>query len=442
MSLEDGLRLVAERARLLQLLPDEGCMAAISASREKVAAALASYDPAFIAIAAVNGPASVTVSGRRELVATLSASFVSNGFDVKQLRVARSGHSALVDPILAPLERVLRTVNFAAPQIPLVSNVTGAMWPWDRAPDAEYWLRHTREPVLFADGIATLADLGYRTYLEIGPGTDMLGMALANLPSDEDVLMLPSLRPRRPDWDVLLSTVSQLYVRGAELNWEAFDSDYERTQVRLPNYPFERVRCWHDITSSTPVGSGGPADDLDGLDDLDLISHLATASSGTRSAARSTSPTGMPAGLMTADELLEIDPAGREGALVAQLVRTVQHELGYRSHAIDPDEPLSNLGLDSLMAVELRNEIQIQLGVSLSVASFLRGATIRSVAHSVVTELVEGPADDEGEIETRDISPIRRVARADDVAAALLREVEELADRQDAPVAVGERTDD
>ena len=432
MSLEDGLRLVTERARLLHQLPDEGAMAAISTSRERVAAALAAQDPTTISIAAVNGPSSVTVSGRREVVAAVCTSFASSGVEVKPLRVPRSGHSPLVEPVLAPLEEVLRTVRFAPPQIPLVSNVTGEMWPWDQAPDADYWLRHTREPVLFADGIATLADLGYRTYLEIGPGTDMLGMALATLPPDGDVLMLPSLRPRRPDWDVLLSTVSRLYVLGADLDWAAFDRDYQRTRVRLPSYPFESVRCWHDIVPGALLAPSRPADELD---------LAAQRSIDARGTARGSSPTGTPAGLMTAADLLAMDPPGRVDALVAQLVRIVKDELGYRSATIDPDEPLSNVGLDSLMAVELRNEIQIQLGVSLTVASFLRGATIRSVAQAVVTKITAGPAD--GDVELTGAggsSSIRRVERAEDAAAELLRQIEELADEQGAPAAAGERT--
>jgi acyl transferase domain-containing protein len=480
MSLDDGLSLVAERARLLQQLPDVGAMAAIFAPRDKVAAELASHDPATIAIAAVNGPANTTVSGLRDSVAALCATFEARGVEVKLLHVPRPGHSPLVEPMLAPLAAALRQVTFAPPRIPLVSNLTGQLWPWDRVPDAEYWCRHTRQAVLFADGISTLAELGYRTFLEIGPATNLLGLAREILPPDGDVLMLPSLRPQQRDWDVLLSTVSQLYVHGGQLDWTGFDRDYQRTRVRLPRYPFDPVRCWHQITAGVPVAPNGRSEAVDPTGDR--VDEAATADP--RTPARS-----LAGNLITAAELQAIEPSARVDTLVGQLVRSVQRALGYRSTTVDPDDPLASLGLDSLMAVELRNEIQNRLGVSLTVASFLRGATIRSVATTVVAQLPghappdgpghappdrpghappDGPghappdrpghappdrpgygsAGEPGQARTGEPghapaaepepgrvadAPIRRVERVEDIAARLLAQIEDLPDEPAGP---------
>lgn len=415
LSLEDALPLVCERARLLGQIPEPGAMAAISAPAEDVAAELDRHDPQAVAVAAVNGPMGVTVSGRAEAVAAVAASFERRGVEVTRLPVAGPGHSPLVEPILEPLRRLLDRVPFAPPQIPWVTNVTGGLWPWDRAPDTDHWCRHTRQPVLFADGITTLADLGYRTFLEIGPGTDLLGMALASLPADTDALMLPSLRPPRSDWQTLTAAAARLYVNGADLDWLGFDRDHRRNRLRLPHYPFDAVRCWHEITPTR----WAPAPDADATADV-----LSPADPPAPPLAEPILPP-LADDLAAAAELLAMPPQERVDALVDQLRGVLQATLGYAS-PVDPDELLSNLGLDSLMAVELRNQIENRLGVPLTVVGFLRGATVRSLAETIVARLSGEP--DPGGVDPVDTTAIGPVERSDDLAARLLAQIEDLPD--------------
>ncbi len=173
--LEDGLRLIAERARLMQSLPPGGLMAAVFASPEHVQRTLTDAG-AGVSIAAFNGPQSVVVSGAEEAVRQLLAAFEAEGIKSKLLVTSHAFHSHLLDPILEPLGRFAGSLPSQPPQIKLVSNLTGR-WADERTyADPGYWVRHARSPVQFAAGMQTLAEGGCDVYLEIGPSPTLIGM--------------------------------------------------------------------------------------------------------------------------------------------------------------------------------------------------------------------------------------------------------------------------
>ena len=175
-----------------------------------------------------------------------------------------------------------------------MSNLTGKLWPWDKAPDADYWCRHARQPVRFAAGVSALRAMGYRTFLEAGPAPTLLGLIGDSLPADGD-LLLPSLRPKQDDWPVLLSTLSRLYVRGADIDWAAFDRGYRRARVPVPTYPFDRTRCWQvpaprdgdnpPGADAAQPGTGGTDGQAAGPGDDDLLYRLAWRPGGPAAAA-------------------------------------------------------------------------------------------------------------------------------------------------------------
>ncbi|MGW5937081.1 type I polyketide synthase [Streptomyces celluloflavus] len=285
MSLADGLKLTVARSRLMQSLADTGAMAAISASELEVAEEIADW-PDRISIAAVNGPASTTVSGDRELVERVCEVFSARDVRAKPLHITTSSHSPLIEPVLEPLRRAAEEITFTPPRIPLVSNLDGELWQWDQAPDADYWCRHARRPVRFAAGISTLLGLGYRTFIEVGPAPVLLGLVSDMLPPGHDALLLPSLRPQRNDWQVLSATVAQLHAAGADLDWAGFDAGYTRTKVRVPGYAFEQTSCWRAPRNAAVEAAGGqvdtcaqdgPAapDGADAFEDEDLLHRLA-----------------------------------------------------------------------------------------------------------------------------------------------------------------------
>jgi acyl transferase domain-containing protein/ubiquinone/menaquinone biosynthesis C-methylase UbiE/acyl carrier protein len=245
-SLEDGLKLIAARGRLMQALPQQGEMVALLTDEAQAQAAIQPYATE-VSIAAINGPQSLVISGRREAINTLCADLEAAGVKTKKLNVSHAFHSPLIEPMVAEFEQVARQVKFAAPQGKLISNLTGELATSSIA-TPQYWCRHLREPVRFAASMETLQQQGVEVFVELGPIPTLLGMGRACLPENNQ-LWLPSLRPGQEDWQQLLSSLAQLYVRGVPVNWLGFDQDYTRHRLPLPTYPWQRQRYWIEATA-------------------------------------------------------------------------------------------------------------------------------------------------------------------------------------------------
>jgi acyl transferase domain-containing protein len=166
-SLEEGLKLVAERAMLMQALPQTGEMVAVFAPESKVRAAIQPYSQE-IAIASIDGLENIVISGERSLVRAVVTTLEAEGIKTQHLRVSHAFHSPLVEPMLDAFETLASQIDFQTPCIPVISNLTGETLPAEYIPDAAYWRRHTREPVKFMAGIDTLFARGYKLFLEIG----------------------------------------------------------------------------------------------------------------------------------------------------------------------------------------------------------------------------------------------------------------------------------
>lgn len=262
-SLEDGLKLVAERARLMQALPQNGQMVAVFAN-ETMVSEVVQLHAQDVSIAAINGPQSVVISGKHEAVETIIANLQAERIKTKPLTVSHAFHSPLIEPMLKDFDRVTREMTFFSPQIHLISNVSGQLATGEIA-TPEYWRQHTRRPVRFAAGMETLFKQGYEVFLEIGPKPILLGLGRQiysqfashpepaegyNLHSASSIQFLPSLRQGRPDWQQILQSLAELYVHGVPVDWAGFDRDYPRRRIPLPTYPFQRQRYW--VKATTP----------------------------------------------------------------------------------------------------------------------------------------------------------------------------------------------
>lgn len=243
-SLEDGLRLIAERGRLMGALPREGIMAAVFAEEALVANAIAPHRHS-VAIAAINGPKQTVISGSQLAAQAVLESLEANFIMTRPLNTSHAFHSPLMEPVLDAFEQIASQVRFAAPRIPLISNLTGQMVQPQEVPDAGYWRRHIQEPVRFYQGMQALAAAGCELFLEIGPTDTLTGMGKRCLPK---ATWLTSLKQGEDDWKVLANSLAAMYVRGFDVNWRGFDRDYPRRRVWLPTYPFERKRCWLELS--------------------------------------------------------------------------------------------------------------------------------------------------------------------------------------------------
>nr|AUO14846.1 Malonyl CoA-acyl carrier protein transacylase [Amycolatopsis sp.] len=256
LSLADACRLVAARASLMQALPAGGAMVSIGAPESEIVLTEG------VSIAAVNGPESVVISGAEAAVLELAAQFAERGTKTKRLTVSHAFHSALMDPMLEDFRAVAETLTYHPARIPVISNVSGALAePFT----AEYWVRHVREAVRFADGISTLRSAGVGVFLELGPDGALSPMVGGTA--------VPALRRDRSEERALLSALSTVHVHGIDVDWAAFYPPARA--VDLPTYPFRRQRFWPEPAPAAPMSevdtefwAAVEGEDLDSLGSL------------------------------------------------------------------------------------------------------------------------------------------------------------------------------
>ncbi len=242
-SLADGLKVIAERGRLMQALPQNGSMAAVFADESRVAAALAPF-ARDASIAAINGPQNVVISGAAKAIQKILERLQLEGIKSQPLKVSHAFHSPLMVPILDAFEKAAAPVRFSPPEIGLVANLTGRLANAETLSRTAYWRRHIREAVRFSSGVETLHQQGYRIFLEIGANPVLLGLGSKCIPEG---VWLPSLRQGRNDWEQMLVSLATLYSHGVAIDWAGFDSGYSRRKVVLPTYPFQRQRYWVEL---------------------------------------------------------------------------------------------------------------------------------------------------------------------------------------------------
>jgi acyl transferase domain-containing protein/acyl-CoA synthetase (AMP-forming)/AMP-acid ligase II/thioesterase domain-containing protein/acyl carrier protein len=230
-SLSDAARLVAARGRLMAALPPGGVMVAVEASEADVLPHLSAQ----VALAAVNGPTSVVLSGIERAVTDVAARI---GGRSTRLRVSHAFHSPLIDPMLAEFRSVAESITYHRPTLPVVSGLTGRPEP-DLLATAGYWVRHARETVRFADAVGWAA---VDAFVELGPDA-VLG-ALAS--ECVDGLVVPAVHRRAAADQTVLDALATLHVHGVPVGWDAVFAGSGARRRDLPTYPFQRQRYWLD----------------------------------------------------------------------------------------------------------------------------------------------------------------------------------------------------
>ncbi|WP_425457133.1 type I polyketide synthase, partial [Amycolatopsis cihanbeyliensis] len=248
LALGEACAMVAARARLMRDLPGDrnaGAMVAVEAAEEEVAPLLAGYAER-VAIAAVNGPESVVLSGTREAVTELAGVLAERGHRTRNLRVSRAFHSPLMDPMLPGFRAALDGLPSRPPEIPVVSNVTGALVESGELGRPDYWVEHARRAVRFADGVRTLAGLGVTTFLELGPGGSLASMVRQTLDAGEDTggVAVPLLREDKDEESAAVRALAELHTAGVRVGWPELLAGTGAGIVDLPTYPFQRERFW------------------------------------------------------------------------------------------------------------------------------------------------------------------------------------------------------
>ena len=258
-TLPDAARLIAVRGRLMQALAGGGAMVAIASDEAAVRGGLSRHART-VAIAAVNAPDQIVLSGERSSLQTLLDDLGVPEPERRWLVVSHAFHSPLMQPMLDAFESEAAKVVASAPAVPFVSNLTGESV---HTLDAAYWRRHAAMPVRFADGIKSMAAAGCSLFIEVGPTPALLALAQRTL-ALQTTALVPTLRRGRGDANQVARALGSLYVAGAAIDWRAVHGNVRRQAVTLPTYPFARERHWIDVApaagkKASAASMGGPA---------------------------------------------------------------------------------------------------------------------------------------------------------------------------------------
>ena len=247
-SLEDGLKLIAHRGKLMQTLTDRGSMFAVLADKATVEQIISPYQDK-VSVAAINGEHNIVISGADVAITEIIDKLESQGIKSKQLVVSHAFHSPLMEPIVTEFQQIAQTVTYHSPQIELISNVTGETIA-EAIAHPDYWAKHIVAPVEFICGVQQLKQQQCKIFLEIGAKPILLGMGrsiLDDISGNGKVmrsLCLPSLRPRKSDWAQITKSLISLYSQGIKIDWAGVAAGNDAKKIQLPTYPFQRQSYW------------------------------------------------------------------------------------------------------------------------------------------------------------------------------------------------------
>lgn len=358
LCLPDAAMLVAARGRLMQALPAGGAMFAVQAREDEVAPMLG-HD---VSIAAVNGPASVVISGAHDAVSAIADRLRGQGRRVHRLAVSHAFHSALMEPMIAEFTAVAAELSVGLPTIPVISNVTGQLVADDFA-SADYWARHIRAVVRFGDSVCSAHCAGASRFIEVGPGGGLTSLIEASL-ADAQIVSVPTLRKDRPEPVSVMTAAAQGFVSGMGLDWASVFSGYRPKRVELPTYAFQHQKFWlapaPSVSDPTAAGQIGASD---GGAEL-----LASSGFAARLAGRS------------ADEQL--------AAAIEVVCEHAAAVLGRDGAAgLDAGQAFADSGFNSLSAVELRNRLTAVTAVTLPATAIFDHPTPTELAQYLITQI-------------------------------------------------------
>ncbi|WFE39400.1 non-ribosomal peptide synthetase/type I polyketide synthase [Micromonospora sp. WMMD998] len=394
-SLADALRLVRARGELVERTP-AGAMLAVGLPEAAVTGLLDDG----LSLAAVNAPELCVVSGDPAAVGRLRDRLAADGVDCRPLRVARGYHSALLDPILDEFAAHAAAVDYAEPERPYLSNLTGGPVTPGLVTDPAYWVRHLREPVRFAESAALLAEQE-AAVVELGPGHALGGLArLAGLRPAHAVAAMRHPRADADDLTTLLDAVGRLWLAGVPVDVDRFHSDGDR-RVPLPAYPFARHRHWIAPARPSPAGASFP-------ESVAIPGEMATLSGNQRAADGGNRP---------ALGSAFVAPDGAAQEVVAEVWAEL---LGIRP--IGAHDDFFELGGHSLLATQVVVRLRARLGVAVPMETVFARPTVAALAAALPVP-VDGwptarPAADSHDAATRpavvapDAANGERIARA------------------------------
>lgn len=360
---EDALRIVAHRARLMQARPP-GAMLAVLEGEPDVRRVL----PDNLSLAAINAPGLCVVSGPLKDIATFEQQSAERGIATHRLRTSHAFHSPMMDDVIEPLTALVAEGELKPPTLPFISNVSGTWMTEADCLNCVYWGQHLRQPVRFAEGLSQVVATGDVVLLEVGPGRTLVDLARRSGVGGRLAAVYASLARQEndaPDQRLLLESLAQLWLAGVAIDWRGFYAHEQRKRVELPTYPFQRKRYWIDPPSSSP-----PHDDL--------TSHVPRAATADK---RQPGPSLYPR------PMLSTPYAAAQSDLEFTLARIWEDLLG--TSPIGANDSFFELGGNSLLATRLASRLRETFPIEVPLRNLFETTTIRELARLLESLLIE-----------------------------------------------------
>jgi phthiocerol/phenolphthiocerol synthesis type-I polyketide synthase E len=379
MSLEDALFLVATRGQLMQKLP-RGSMLAVFV-REKATQAMLETDPS-LSLAAVNSSSLCVISGPTDAVSGLEKWCQERSIPARPLRTSHAFHSQMMEPVIKEFTTQFSKVKLNPPKLPFISNLTGTWITPEQATSPDYWAKHLRQTVRFADGIVELLKEPERLFLEVGPGRTLTTLVKEMARYRGATVALSSLgdhNEKSSDLEIMLQTLGQLWLAGVKIDWAGFHTHEERRRVPLPTYPFERKRYW--------------------LDGQSLVANYQTMPEASVEAPDMNGSNSPPLVKITVDSDKSSNNQNEE------TIRLIWQEvLGIESISLHDD--FFELGGDSLVGIQLMSRLRTELAPELTMSALFESPTIAGLA-AIVSELqLQNPDEEELELMLAEIEKL------------------------------------
>lgn len=348
-SLKDAITLVTTRAKLMHTAPGDGVMAGVQASGEKVLKAINGFEHR-VSIAAANAPGQQVISGDREAVLSVCTLLQAEGVQTKMLEVSHAFHSSLMEPVLEQFGQAIASVTYHAPQISVISNVSGKLCAAELASPV-YWVNHIRATVQFSAGVQSLAGMGVSLAVELGPQPVLTALARLNMPEESATQWMYSLKKNEEDDTVFLQNAGAWYEAGGEPDWAALYGNRAYKRVVLPSYPFLRKKYWlNQATATTPVPAAVTVQ-------VDAPATLPVITGNKHNAAHDVA------------------------AITARLRELIVVVLKMDEAEISDTTPLLEIGADSLIVMELLKKIEKEFRVKIAIRRIFEDlTTIRLLA--------------------------------------------------------------
>jgi amino acid adenylation domain-containing protein len=335
-SLEDGLKLIATRGRMMFELP-RGSMLAVRSEYEKISSLLSND----LSLAVINSPGSCVIAGPIDSIANFSKVLSEKNISNRLLSTSHAFHSSMMDSIVKPFEEVVKSVKLSLPKIPIVSTVTGKWMTDENAADPSYWASHLRSTVRFADAVATLLEEDNKLIIETGP-KNVTASLIRQQAAKKLSVAIPSLdiSDGQSESYSILKAVGQLWLNGIDIDWNLFYAGQERIKLNLPTYAFDKTLHWVNPVVNTNTNSN-----IQPINYLSVNNDLVQTNQ---------------------TENTQQNNIMRKDALIEQIKGILENASGIEMEGVTPDMSFIEIGLDSLLLTQIALNLKKEFALPIS----------------------------------------------------------------------------